>query len=200
MGNKCLDCKILYPYPVMEFHHLNPSKKDLSWQKLKHLNEDLIKLELNKCVLLCANCHRLRHYNEKNKLKQNNHNIKILNYCLDCNIPINKKSKRCKDCHKIRKKQINLQKKVITLCECGKKIKNTSKNCKSCNFAIFKNLPKKSKINWPNREELQKLVWEQPTIHLAKQLGVSDNAINKKCKLWNIPKPPIGHWLKKQKQ
>lgn len=54
-----------------------------------------------------------------------------------------------------------------------------------------------TKIQWPNKEELEKLVWEMPTIHLAKQLGVSDNAINHHCKKLQIIKPSRGYWQKK---
>jgi hypothetical protein len=63
-GGYCLDCHIKYPdYPaaVFEFHHLNPKLKDVSWNKLRLRSWDKIKIELDKCVLLCANCHRIRH-------------------------------------------------------------------------------------------------------------------------------------------
>lgn len=45
-------------------------------------------------------------------------------------------------------------------------------------------------------EELQRLVWSKPTVELAKELGVSDVAIAKKCKAARIPKPPPGFWAK----
>ena len=46
----------------MEFHHLDPKGKDFgisdkgytrSWQKVKE--------ELDKCIMICANCHREIH-------------------------------------------------------------------------------------------------------------------------------------------
>jgi hypothetical protein len=64
-GSECVDCKISYPetpYVVFDFHHLDPSKKDVGWQKLRLRSWDKIKLELDKCDLLCSNCHRIRHY------------------------------------------------------------------------------------------------------------------------------------------
>ena len=67
LGNECVDCKTPHPkYPssVYEFHHLDPSIKDYTWVKLRLKSWDKIKDELNKCVLLCANCHRIRHHNE----------------------------------------------------------------------------------------------------------------------------------------
>lgn len=56
--------------------------------------------------------------------------------------------------------------------------------------------PDQRKINWPPLEELQKLLWEKPTTHLAKQLGVSDKAIEKWAKKYNLTKPPRGYWTK----
>lgn len=61
---KCLDCEISHPnYPsaIFEFHHLDPKKKDTSWGKLRLRSWDKIINELDKCVMLCANCHRIRH-------------------------------------------------------------------------------------------------------------------------------------------
>lgn len=52
------------------------------------------------------------------------------------------------------------------------------------------------KIDWPSREELHKLVWSKPCHLLAKEFGVSDNAIGKRCKALGIPKPPRGWWNK----
>jgi hypothetical protein len=63
-GGKCADCNISYPYPVYDFHHLNPNEKDVQWNKLRLRSEEVIKQELDKCVLLCSNCHRLRHHND----------------------------------------------------------------------------------------------------------------------------------------
>lgn len=52
------------------------------------------------------------------------------------------------------------------------------------------------RINWPSKEELEKLVWEKPTQQLAKELGVCDNAVGKRCKKLGIEKPPRGYWTK----
>jgi len=50
---------------------------------------------------------------------------------------------------------------------------------------------------WPSKEKLQKLVWKKPTTQIAKDLGVSDKAIEKRCKKYGIEKPPRGYWSKK---
>ncbi len=64
-GGKCEDCSGVFPYPVFEFHHLDPTEKDVNWTKLRLRSKDKREAELDKCALLCANCHRLRHHNEK---------------------------------------------------------------------------------------------------------------------------------------
>jgi hypothetical protein len=57
---------------------------------------------------------------------------------------------------------------------------------------------KARKVERPSKEDLQKLVWEKPTIHIAKDFGVSDKAIEKWCKAYGIEKPPRGYWAKQQ--
>jgi len=66
-GDKCVDCSTSYPeypYVIFDFHHLDPNKKDMDWTKLRLQSWDKITDELDKCVLLCSNCHRIRHHNE----------------------------------------------------------------------------------------------------------------------------------------
>lgn len=61
-GNCCSDCKVKFDRPeVYQFHHLNPKEKDVEWVKLKTRNWEKIVKELDKCILLCANCHIIRH-------------------------------------------------------------------------------------------------------------------------------------------
>ncbi len=44
-------------------------------------------------------------------------------------------------------------------------------------------------------EELNALVWSRTTTEVARLFGVSDKAIEKRCKRLGIPKPPRGYWL-----
>lgn len=61
-GGKCQICEYDHCMEAMEFHHLNSFEKDFgisqkgytrSWEKVTE--------ELDKCVMLCANCHREVH-------------------------------------------------------------------------------------------------------------------------------------------
>lgn len=62
MGGKCVDCGLVDDPVVYDCHHLDPTQKDFSIAKNKK-SLDKIKPELDKCILLCANCHRKRHQN-----------------------------------------------------------------------------------------------------------------------------------------
>ena len=61
-GGRCEECKYDRCIEALEFHHKDPTKKDFSisskgytrsWRKVQE--------ELDKCVMLCANCHREAH-------------------------------------------------------------------------------------------------------------------------------------------
>ena len=61
-GGKCEICGYRRDISALEFHHLDESKKEFaisgngitrSWEKTKR--------EIDKCILVCANCHREIH-------------------------------------------------------------------------------------------------------------------------------------------
>lgn len=87
-------------------------------------------------------------------------------------------------------KMVNAQK--SSFCACGAKKYKKSINCKKC-------APKKRKFD-PTKEELEKLVWEMPTLKVALLYNVCDKAIEKRCKKFGIKKPPRGYWAKLKKQ
>lgn len=61
LGGKCQDCGLVDNPCVYDFHHLDPSKKALAFGTRGGKSFKTLKTELDKCVLLCANCHRKRH-------------------------------------------------------------------------------------------------------------------------------------------
>ena len=61
----CTKCGFSHP-AALDFHHEDPSKKEANINRLLS-NGQFKKLEeeLKKCVVLCANCHRIHHHEEK---------------------------------------------------------------------------------------------------------------------------------------
>jgi transposase-like protein len=55
---------------------------------------------------------------------------------------------------------------------------------------------KNERIIWPNNEILAEMVWQKSVSKLAKEFGVTDNAVRHRCKHRNIPVPPVGYWRK----
>ena len=64
LGDKCVDCGNTYPSAVYDFHHLRDKKECVANMIRYNLKIETILEEVDKCVLLCANCHRIRHFNE----------------------------------------------------------------------------------------------------------------------------------------
>ena len=57
-GGKCVKCGYSKYLGALQFHHLNPQEKDFSLSRVRSLNfNEKIKQELDKCILVCSNCH-----------------------------------------------------------------------------------------------------------------------------------------------
>lgn len=62
-GGKCSICGYNKCRDALEFHHKNPEEKDFGISSSVKIGWDKIKKEVDKCTLLCSNCHRELHYN-----------------------------------------------------------------------------------------------------------------------------------------
>ena len=64
---KCAKCGDDRGY-VLEYHHVNPEEKEYTIARLTSNNYTLDKVydEIQKCIVLCANCHREFHYLNSN--------------------------------------------------------------------------------------------------------------------------------------
>ena len=166
LGGQCCICGFNQFQEALDFHHVNPNTKEFgigsSNAVTKALNKQLI--EVKKCVLLCANCHRGVHAG-------------ILT------IPEEWQNFYNED--KAQKLLENLEQKLtrkIWTCErCGKQISKGAKHCPECASLISR------KADRPERIELKKMIRTMPFTHIAKKYGVSDNSVRKWCKLENLP-------------
>lgn len=62
-GGKCKICGYNKCVASLEFHHINPDDKDNKLMKqISTRSLEIAKVELDKCDLLCSNCHREIHY------------------------------------------------------------------------------------------------------------------------------------------
>ena len=63
LGGECSNCGYNKCIGSLDFHHLDPKEKDLNYSLFKTIFNKRLTDELDKCILLCANCHRELHYN-----------------------------------------------------------------------------------------------------------------------------------------
>jgi len=169
LGGKCTVCGYCKNMAAMHFHHVNPKDKEFNWDKLRETKWETIITELKKCILLCGNCHAEHHWpNENTDFTIQSY----LNKSLDGKQLLLKSTGNCPIC----------QKELF-----GTKYCSTNCSQLSCR-----------KVVRPSKEELEKLIWKKPTLEVAKQFGVSDVAVAKWCKFYNINKPPRGYWAKIQ--
>lgn len=82
--------------------------------------------------------------------------------------------------------------------------------CAVCNAPIkvcASHVPRRStcsipcRVTWQRQfeidpDELRVAVWSEPVTAIAASFGVSDKAIEKRCKRYGIVKPPRGYWAK----
>ena len=50
---------------LIDFHHINPAEKNFTISENSHAKFEILLKEIEKCIPLCANCHREFHYLEK---------------------------------------------------------------------------------------------------------------------------------------
>lgn len=60
-GGECLICSYDGYIGALEFHHIKPSTKSFEINSRTTQPWELILLEIEKCVLLCSNCHKEVH-------------------------------------------------------------------------------------------------------------------------------------------
>ena len=62
----CADCGI-DDLRVIDFHHIDPTQKLAPVAYLATRRPHILEAEMDKCIPLCANCHRIRHWTDRDK-------------------------------------------------------------------------------------------------------------------------------------
>lgn len=64
-GGKCQLCGYSKCISALEFHHKDPKEKEFNIT-VKQTTWEKAKKELDKCIMICVNCHRELHYKQSN--------------------------------------------------------------------------------------------------------------------------------------
>lgn len=125
-GGKCQICGCVDYPEIYDIHHLNPKIKKESpsyfytsnCRRLSNITFKKMLLELDKCILICSNCHRKLHKNHVKIKHIMTFNPKILidEYCDKCPVCNGKKLKITQTCS------------VKCRCEFRRKVKRPDKN------------------------------------------------------------------------
>lgn len=169
-GGGCEKCGYNKCSRSLNFHHRDPKTKSfgIDLRTIGNRSWKIILDEFLKCDLLCANCHGEHHHEETDK--------KYIEYELQLR---GTKNNLCLNCGN----EFNVR---LSRVEVG------GKYCSNGCFAIARRV-----VEHPSKEELGKLLWEKPTTKIAESYGVSDKAIEKWAKNYELKKPPRGYWSKK---
>lgn len=64
LKHPCVDCAESDPV-VLQFHHVGDKTANLGDSSVRYWSLERLKREIEKCVVVCANCHLRRHYAER---------------------------------------------------------------------------------------------------------------------------------------
>lgn len=68
-GGKCQRCGYSRYVGALEFHHIDPKQKDFILSHARNTTFEKVKPEIDKCMLVCSNCHRELHAIERGMLQ-----------------------------------------------------------------------------------------------------------------------------------
>ena len=66
----CVDCGACFHPEVMEYDHRDGAQKYKAISRMMGLSWSTIEIEMAKCDLVCANCHRMRTFNRRRSAKR----------------------------------------------------------------------------------------------------------------------------------
>lgn len=164
-GGKCEICGYDKCINALDFHHLNPEEKEFALNTANYNKSfDLLKKEVDKCILVCANCHREIHYNLNEERRRGYFNttnqVKRKKDSLNINLIQ-------EDINNSMLQQDIAKKYNVSISTLKRFIKENNLNKKRINISSFK---------------LLEVYSENPTYsYLSKQFGYSTKAIKNYC-------------------
>lgn len=198
-GGKCERCGYNKCIEALEFHHLNPDEKDFgvscgSTRSLKKL-----KTEVDKCIMVCANCHREIHAEERERQILEREKNKI-----DNEVTFFEEQGFSKEYHQSRK----LINEKLKLEEIKKDINNNLPKTKiaekyGVGLTTLRRFLQKNGINYVEvKKNVTGNLSKDDFLCVFKKIGtftkvgeyfgVSDNALRRWCERQNLP------WRKKE--
>jgi len=153
--------------------------------ELDHINGDGKDNRIENLRIICPHCHsQTKNFRGRNKRTNKPNKSQI-----ECNIKTTLKD--------IAKRPQQPQKKTVDKCpQCKELFKPNAPKQKFCSNEC--GTKSQRRVERPSKEELKELVWEYPTSKLGKIFNVSDKAVEKWCKRYDISKPSRGYWAKKK--
>ncbi len=160
-GNQCQRCGYDKKIPaVYDFHHRDPKKKDFGIGSYKVLNFEKLKKEADKCDLLCRNCHAEIH-DEWNK-KQREELLKQHEQWQESRLA------------------------EIQCSRCKVLFKPISAKRKYCSVECYRKTEQDKRPNRPSKKELSQDVSVMTWVAMGKKFGVTDNAVRKWAKKYEL--------------
>jgi arsenate reductase-like glutaredoxin family protein len=188
-GGKCERCGYDKCITALEFHHLDPDEKEFGVGNFEVLSFGKCKKEVDKCILVCANCHREIHYEEylKKQKEEEQKEIEVFTEILN-------------NRDKYDFKHINNSYKFLKYTDIFSDIKNNVDrkdilkkyriNNRTFNKFLEENgieYSKSGKIdNKPTKDELIELLRNNSKAAISRMFGVTWQAVNKWCKKYEI--------------
>jgi hypothetical protein len=166
-GGCCQRCGYQSDPRALVFHHIDPSTKSFTIAQRLSASLKTLRKEVQKCVLLCPNCHTEHHLGlwEMERKRRGQIPRKSITpqtgmscdpVCADCGVTISRGSQRCRKCAAARSPSSFPQ-----------------------------------RVDWPPTGELLQRVAATNFSQVGREFGVSDNAVRKRIRKYP-PESPCG--------
>ena len=188
-GGKCEVCGYDKCITALEFHHLDPTEKEFGIGGKNVLSFEKCKKEVDKCILVCANCHREIHYKEvlEKQKEEEEEEKKVFAEVLN-------------NRDKYNVKHIKQSYKYLAYTNILDDIKNNMSRRDifkkyHINNKTFRRFLEENNIEYnkkkivaekPTKDELIELLKNNTKASIARMFDVSWAAVNKWCKKYNL--------------